>query len=77
MTPDDIALGPCGYLVIGVPRGTAGGTDPDAPCGLVTHWFETREAALAAAQAFAGRTPGYQAYVVKAEANFLNVSPPE
>ena len=74
MSNDDIAHGPCGYLVIGVPRGTA--ADPDAPCGLVTHWFETREAALAAAQAFAGRTPGYQAYVVKSEANFLNVATP-
>ena len=72
MTGDEIGIGSGGYLVIGVPRGS----DPDAPCGLVTHWFETKDAALAAAQAFAGRSPAYQAYVVKAEANFLNLTPP-
>jgi len=72
MAADDIAVESGGYLVIGVPRGS----DPDAPCGLVTHWFETKEAALAAARAFVGRSPSHQAYVVKAEANFLNVAGP-
>lgn len=71
MTDADIAHGPGGYLVIGVPRRS----DPDAPCGLVTHWFETNDAAQAAARAFAAKSPGHQAYVVKAEANFLNVAP--
>ncbi len=46
MTGDEIGVGSGGYLVIGVPRGS----DPDAPCGMVTHWFETKDAALAAAK---------------------------
>ena len=75
MLDHENGVGDGGFLLIGVPRTAPAAVEPDAACGLVTRWYETKQAAVAAAQAFITASPTFQAYVVKAEANFFH--PPQ
>jgi hypothetical protein len=72
MLDHENGVGDGGFLLIGVPRTAPAAVEPDAACGLVTRWYETKEGAVAAAKAFITASPAFQAYVVKAEANFFH-----